>query len=162
MDTDTTSAKTAEAESLVNNYMAWSAGAGLIPIPGLDLATIGLVQLKMLDDLSRIYAIPFSKNIAKSVIGALCGSAGSVAVAFPAASLIKIVPLVGPLASMFTEPAAAAAATYALGRVFIMHFESGGSFLDFDPNKVRKYFDEHRSNAPAKPVTTTTTAAKPA
>jgi lipoate-protein ligase A len=34
------------------------------------------------------------------------------------------------------------AATYAIGRVFIQHFESGGTFLDFNPEKVREYFKE--------------------
>jgi hypothetical protein len=32
------------------------------------------------------------------------------------------------------------ASTYALGKVFIQHFESGGTFLDFDPEKVKEHF----------------------
>ena len=32
------------------------------------------------------------------------------------------------------------ATTYAIGKSFMMHFESGGTFLDFDPAKVRAYF----------------------
>ena len=39
-------------------------------------------------------------------------------------------------------PAAAGASTYAVGQVFIQHFESGGTFLDFDPDKVKAYFAE--------------------
>ena len=30
--------------------------------------------------------------------------------------------------------------TWALGKVFIQHFESGGTFLDFDPEEVKEYF----------------------
>ena len=30
--------------------------------------------------------------------------------------------------------------TWALGRVFIQHFESGGTFLNFDAEKVREHF----------------------
>ena len=41
-----------------------------------------------------------------------------------------------------TLPAASGALTYAVGRVFIQHFESGGTFLDFDPAEVSKYFAE--------------------
>ena len=37
-------------------------------------------------------------------------------------------------------PAFNAAATYALGRVFIQHFECGGTILDLDPDKVREHF----------------------
>ena len=32
------------------------------------------------------------------------------------------------------------ASTWALGKVFIQHFESGGTFLDFNPEKVREYY----------------------
>ena len=30
-----------------------------------------------------------------------------------------------------------------MGKVFIQHFESGGTFLDFDPDKVRSYFSKN-------------------
>ena len=30
--------------------------------------------------------------------------------------------------------------TYALGKVFTQHFESGGTLLDFDPDKMREYY----------------------
>ncbi len=32
------------------------------------------------------------------------------------------------------------ASTWALGKVFIQHFESGGTFLDFKPEEVKEYF----------------------
>ena len=33
------------------------------------------------------------------------------------------------------------ATTYAVGKVFTQHFESGGTFLTFDAAKVREYFE---------------------
>jgi hypothetical protein len=53
------------------------------------------------------------------------------------------------LLSTFVVPATAAAATFALGKVLIEHFEMGGTLLTFDANAVRKhYYDEFtRSNA---------------
>jgi hypothetical protein len=30
--------------------------------------------------------------------------------------------------------------TYAIGKVFVQHFESGGTLLDFQPEKMRKYY----------------------
>jgi uncharacterized protein (DUF697 family) len=144
----TLESKTAEAERIVNSYVGWSAGAGLIPLPLIDLAAITAVELKMLDDLAKFYDIPFSRNAAKSIIGSLVGGAGTVLAAVPAASIVKFVPLVGGIAGMLTEPAIAAAATYALGRVFIQHFESGGTFLDFKPEEVRAYYQaEFRTKA---------------
>jgi hypothetical protein len=37
-------------------------------------------------------------------------------------------------------PSSSAAFTYAVGKVFLQHFASGGTFLDFDPKTVREYF----------------------
>jgi len=39
-----------------------------------------------------------------------------------------------------TLPTSAAATTYALAKIFIQHFESGGTFLDFEPSRVRNHF----------------------
>ena len=36
----------------------------------------------------------------------------------------------------------AGASTYAVGKVFTEHFASGGTFLTFDPEKVRKYYEQ--------------------
>jgi len=32
--------------------------------------------------------------------------------------------------------------TYALGEVFKKHFETGGTLLDFDPGRLKKFYDE--------------------
>ena len=31
---------------------------------------------------------------------------------------------------------------YAMGQLFVQHFESGGTFLTFDPEKVRGHYAE--------------------
>jgi len=151
--TNETVATTTEAEALriVHNNLAWSAGAGLIPMPMLDVAAITGVQLKMVKELADLYDIPFSANAGKSVIGALVSGGGSYLLAGPAGSLVKSLPVVGQIAGMLALPAIAVAATYALGKVFIQHFESGGTLLDLDPEKVRAYYQEqyntHRRGA---------------
>jgi uncharacterized protein (DUF697 family) len=55
-------------------------------------------------------------------------------------SLLKSIPLIGSLSGLVAVPALAAAFTYAVGKIFLQHFASGGTFLDFDPQKVREYF----------------------
>ena len=149
-----------EALRIVNSYMGWSAGAGLIPLPLIDLAAISGVQLKMIHALSKFYGIPFSRDVAKSVIGALVGGGSSTLLAAPAASVIKFVPVVGQIAGVLTEPALAAAATYALGKVFVQHFETGGTFLNFDPEALRQHYNEQFAMAPQESRSRTTAAAK--
>jgi uncharacterized protein (DUF697 family) len=62
-------------------------------------------------------------------------------------SVIKVIPLVGSLAGLVSLPLVASSATYALGKVFIKHFESGGTLLNFDPESTKKYFQEQFAEA---------------
>jgi uncharacterized protein (DUF697 family) len=135
--------KEAEAMRIVREYMGWSTGAGLIPLPLVDLAAIALVELKMVHGLANLYGVPFSRSAAKSIIGALIGGGGTFILAAPVASIVKFVPVVGQLFGALAEPAIAAAATFALGKVFIQHFESGGTLLDFNVRTQRHQYEEH-------------------
>jgi uncharacterized protein (DUF697 family) len=137
----------AEAMRIVNGYMGWSAGAGLVPIPVMDLAAISGVQLKMIHSLTKFYGVPFSREAAKSVVAALIGGGGSLTLAAPASSLLKFVPLIGSVAGVLTQPALAAASTYALGKVFIQHFETGGNLLNFNAADLRQYYAEQFADA---------------
>jgi hypothetical protein len=58
-----------------------------------------------------------------------------------AGSWIKGIPGIGGFLGIFVVPGFAAASTWAVGKVFIQHFASGGTFLDFDPDKVRAHFN---------------------
>ncbi len=53
-----------------------------------------------------------------------------------------MIPVVGSVLGLVTTPMVASASTYALGKIFIQHFESGGTFLDFDPTKVKAHFSQ--------------------
>lgn len=50
-----------------------------------------------------------------------------------AASTLKAVPLFGMVVAGFVMPVLSAGATYAIGKAFVQHFESGGALLDFNP-----------------------------
>src|SRR5688572_14489350 len=63
-----------QASQLVDRYSLWSGAAGLIPIPIVDVAVVGGVQIQMLRKLSEIYGVPFSDNMGKSVLASLAGS----------------------------------------------------------------------------------------
>lgn len=131
-----------QAEKVVKTYMYWSMGAGLIPIPLLDIAAVSGVQLKMLSEISKIYEIKFSENAGKTIIASLLGgvTAGTLTRS-SFTSLVKSIPIIGILGSL-SMPIYSGAATWAIGKVFIQHFASGGTFLTFDPQKVKDYFNE--------------------
>lgn len=128
------------ARSIVDHHVPWAACAGMLPLPGIDLAAILGVQLRMLAGVAKEYGVPFKEQAAKSAAAALMAAILQNTVAGGVASSLKFVPVVGTLAGIAALPALAAAGTYAIGRVFITHFEAGGTFLDLDPDKVREHF----------------------
>jgi|SRR5271169_575973 len=127
------------ATKLVDRFAIWSGVAGLVPIPVVDLLAVGGLQVQMLRRLSQIYDVEFSENRGKSVIAALAGTMIPVTSGMGAASALKAVPLLGMLASVFVSPALSAGATFAIGKAFIQHFESGGTLLDFNPPDYREF-----------------------
>lgn len=129
-----------QVNDITKNYVIISMGAALIPIPLLDLVAISSVQLKMLHKLASLYQIKFSKNLTKPLIGALLGGLVPVSISTRMASLAKGVLGVGTATGIISLSILSGAATYAISRVFTQHFESGGTFLDFEPEKVREYF----------------------
>lgn len=132
-----------QAVAITKNYMMGAMAAGLIPAPAIDLAAITGVQLKMIHALANHYDIEFREHVGKSIIGSVVGGWGVASIATGALfSLMKTIPVIGTTAGIVSLPIVAGASTYALGKVFIQHFESGGTFLDFDPGSVRGYFSE--------------------
>jgi uncharacterized protein (DUF697 family) len=114
-------------------------GAGLIPVPFVDLAAVTGVQIKMLSELSKVYEVPFEKNRGKLIAGSLIGSVVPGALG-AVGSALKVVPVIGSLAGAPAMVLFCGASTWALGKVFIQHFESGGTFLTFDPEAVKEYY----------------------
>ena len=128
----------------VTRYAWGNAACGLIPVPGLDLLALAGVQVKMVGALAKIYDTPAPQSRTRTVVMALLGSLGSATVATGViCSVVKFIPFLGVQASVVALPAVAGAVTYAIGKVFIMHFEAGGTVLDFDPKAMKKYFQEY-------------------
>lgn len=135
-------ARLQQASSLVRKHAMAAAGIGLIPMPVVDFAALTALQLNLLRKLSSTYDVRFAEEIGKKAVASLLAGYAPVAFAMPAASLIKSIPLIGQTTGVLAMSALAGATTYAVGKVFIQHFESGGTFLNFDPTAVREYYRE--------------------
>jgi uncharacterized protein (DUF697 family) len=127
------------AAKLVNRFALWSGAAGLIPVPVVDIVTVAGVQLQMLRRISQIYNVSFSENRGKALIASLAGSLIPASSGLGAMSALKAVPIFGTLTSGLVMPVLSAGATYAIGKAFIQHFESGGTLLDFNPPDYREF-----------------------
>ena len=124
----------------IKNHAFGAMGVGLIPLPAVDFVALIALQVNLLRKLSKFYGVPFSEEVGKKVVGALIGGYAPLALAMPAISLFKAIPMVGQSVGVLALPVLAGATTYALGKVFVQHFESGGTFLNFNPSAVREYY----------------------
>lgn len=128
------------ANSIVKNHIIASLTVGLVPIPLFDLAALSATQMNMLRSLSELYGVPFDDSNSKSLITSLLGGALPVLGVVGLSSFVKVIPGIGSLAGGASLSLTSGAITYAVGQVFIMHFEQGGTLDDFDAKQAQAYF----------------------
>ncbi len=127
------------AETIVRNHVLFSMGAGAIPVPVADVLAVSASQLDMIRQLCKVYDVDFSETQGKAIVSALTASTlGRIG----AASLAKMIPVVGSIIGSVANAVMAGASTYALGQVFKTHFNTGGTILDFDPARLKKLYKE--------------------
>ncbi|MCU0663525.1 MAG: DUF697 domain-containing protein [Myxococcota bacterium] len=130
------------AEKTVRRHMYGAFCAGLVPIPIMDIATLTAVQLNLVRKLTTVYDVPFSRNTVKNIVSSLLAGALPTIVGPYLASMLKAIPFLGFGLGLATVPLVAVAATYAVGQIFIGHFESGGTLLTFNTEKAKDLFEE--------------------
>ncbi len=129
------------ANKTIQNHVLSAMGVGLIPIPVIDLLGISGVQINLVRKLANIYEVPFNRDRVKNILTPLVGGAIPVLSASTMLSLFKAIPVIGQITGALTISISSGAVTYAVGKVFLQHFASGGTFLSFDPDKVREYYE---------------------
>ncbi|MCB0628532.1 MAG: DUF697 domain-containing protein [Lewinella sp.] len=137
---DFNSERSKHADSVVRNHMVWSMGMSvLVPIPIADIFAVSAVQLDMIRQLCKVYDKDFSETQGKAIVTALSSSTLARA---GARSLVKLIPGIGTIVGGVAVSIFNGASTYAIGEVFKKHFESGGTILDFDTERLKKLYKE--------------------
>ena len=127
----------AKAAQAIASAVKWSAGAAVVPVPVVDLVALGAVQVKMVRDLARIYGVDADSETLQAVISALLGTLAPAAVSGGLlGSSLKVVPVGGTIIGSIGLAAFGAAATYAIGKIFVRHFENGGTLASFSAAAV--------------------------
>ncbi|MGK5093891.1 DUF697 domain-containing protein [Deltaproteobacteria bacterium TL4] len=129
-----------EVEGIIQNYMILAMGVGVFPLPFVDTAALGVLQLKMLKSISTLYEVPYSAHKSPTYMASLLGAVVPLSFSQSLGSFLKTIPGFGSVIGAAIMPTSAVACTYAVGRVFTHHFELGGTLLDFDPDKAKNYF----------------------
>ena len=139
MSANKKSNKEMQADNIIRNHVIWSMGAGFIPVLIADIFAVSALQLDMIRQMCRVYDVDFQETQGKAVVTSLTSTTLA---RLGAGSVVKLIPGLGSMLGGATVSAFAGASTFALGEVFKKHFESGGTILDFDPDRLRKYYKE--------------------
>ncbi|NJK65032.1 MAG: DUF697 domain-containing protein [Synechococcaceae cyanobacterium SM2_3_1] len=126
-----------QAESIIRTHVLWAMGGGLIPIPLVDFAAVTAIQLEMLEQLARLYAVDYSRSKGKVFVSALTGTT----LARLAASFVKAIPGVGTIIGGASMSLTSGASTYAVGQVAIGHFSNSGNLSDFVEEQVKSAYE---------------------
>jgi len=127
------------ADKVIRNHIVWSMGAGLIPVPIADFFAVSAIQLDMVRQMCKLYDVDFKETEGKAVISSMTSSGLA---RLGARAAIKFIPGIGTVVGGMTMAVLSGASTYALGEVFKKHFETGGTFLDFDVDRLSKMYKE--------------------
>lgn len=131
-----------QASLIIERHAVTAMGAGLVPIPIVDLVAVTGIQVSMIKKLSDLYGVEFSKNKTKNIVSALIGGSIPAFTALPMVSLFQAVPVIGWGLGASSMSILSGASTYAVGRVFNKHFSTGGSISNLDADKASSYMKE--------------------
>lgn len=134
------------AHEVLAHYRKWTIAAAAAPIPLADAALVSGVQLRMISRLARLYDVPFERVRVASLLSAVFGgwTPYTLATGFAGAAA-RMVPGIGTLIGVATSVGTSTLATETIGKIFIRHFEDGGTFLDFEPKKYRQAPDRPKA-----------------
>ncbi len=126
-----------KVDSIIMNHVYLSLGAGLVPVPLLDVVAVTAIQVDMLKKITRVYGYSFKEEVGKSYVTAIV----STSLARYGASLIKAIPGLGSIIGGVSMSALSGGTTYALGQAFKSHFSAGGGWEDLDLDQARETFE---------------------
>lgn len=140
-DTSNSLSKRDEADKIIDKHVKLSIGAGIIPIPVVDIVTIFSSHYILLKELAKLYDVPVTEEKGKQVVTSLLGAVGAPFLGHGiVGSLIKGIPGFGSVAGAVTVSALSGASAYSIGSVLSEHFENGGTLQDFEPKKIGTFY----------------------
>lgn len=134
------SSKTVDPSGIINTHSGVAAAAALVPVPGLDLITLVGIQAKMVHSIGQAHGQSLNNNKLKVAITSLITAAPASTFSALGASALKLIPGLGTILGSLASPAYFGASTYAVGKIFHMHFASGGNLLNFDAEAVKAHY----------------------
>lgn len=129
-----------QADVRIKNHVLVATTLGLVPLPLFDLALLAGNQVAMVHGLSGLYGVPFDKLRTRAIVMSLLAGSAPVLTVVGLSSGAKLMPGIGSLLGSGSVAVGGGALTYAVGQVFVQHFEGGGNLFDVDLKAMRRLF----------------------
>ncbi len=119
-----------EAQGIIKNHAIIAMSVGMIPVPIVDGIALTNIQWNLICRLADHYGVPVQRVYRTLFISMIAGSF-PVIVSGVGSSVLRLIPGFGQVAGSIVRSNVAAASTYAAGKIFMEHFERGGTLSDF-------------------------------
>lgn len=116
-----------QAHKIVKRYRNYAALSGLVPLPVANIASVAAVNLRMVQQLSVLYRVPFQRDRTRALIVGLIGGAVPTGVGTATSTTLMLVMPGGLLLGLGAAAITAGALTRAIGMVFVESFESAAA-----------------------------------
>ncbi len=127
------------AQQILEQNILLSIIVGAIPYPFLSGVALKTLQLRMIYQLSRLYRVKFSENLAKSILLILVAGLASTSIASALSYFIPRTTSMGVATNLFALAMGSGAETFAVGYIMQRHFAAGGTLDNFDVPKSQEY-----------------------
>lgn len=137
------------AQNIVKTHMASGGAMALLPLPIFDFASLAVTQLSLVRKLAAHYGVDFDEATAKAVLVSLFSGVIPLVTVVGLSSVAKIIPGIGSVGGGIGMSVLSGAIIYAVGQVFIKHFEQGGTLKDFESKQwvetFKQNFEKHKA-----------------
>lgn len=127
-----------KAIQTIKKWSRISSAFAVAPLPLFATVTSASIQIKMIKDLCSIYKVPFRKELVVATLKSILGSGATLlSLGFLGKEALKGVPYLGNALLVITQPAAIYKLTYALGVIFMRHFQNRGDLTNVNLEESR-------------------------
>jgi uncharacterized protein (DUF697 family) len=118
------------ARRIVERHRTYAAVGGMVPVPVANIASVTAVNLRMVQQLSALYQVPFQRDRARAAIVSLIGGAAPSGFGMATSSALMWIVPGGMFVGLGVSALSAGALTRAIGQVFAESFENGAQLRD--------------------------------
>ncbi len=130
----------AAVDKILRHSVYGAMGMGIVPLPFVNIAALTGIHLNMVRQLSKLYGVEFKEGIAKNIIVSVLGAGVPGFASHFMSKAVVAVPVVGLPLAFAMKPATNGLCTYAVGQMFVTHFNRGGNFVTANVDALKDDF----------------------